>query len=214
MVPAGPGRNYRQDMTVSRSIDVHGGVLVAHDGSAHSQAALRTAVRMAEALHLDVTVARAWSFSTAPRPESSAAGYMPSVEEFEAATARELEQDVEPLRTANPGVTIRTVVVHDNPARALLDASADVDLMVVGSRGRGGFAGLVLGSVSEQIVRHAACPVLVDRERADPQSEPEVDQSEPSVDGDRDQLDLEVHVFLLRSAPCARRSLGAHQVSS
>ncbi|AXT84920.1 universal stress protein UspA [Aeromicrobium sp. A1-2] len=156
-------------MTVSKKIDVHGGVLVAHDGSPHSQAALRTAVRMAEALGLDVTVVRAWSLSTAPRPESWSAGYVPPIEEFAAATASELERDVASARAAAPGVTIRTTVVHESPARALLEASADVDLLVVGSRGRGGFTGLMLGSVSEQVVRYAACPVLVDRDRGDRQ---------------------------------------------
>ena len=57
---------------------------------------------------------------------------------------------------------------NDLPARALLDAAKDADLLVVGSRGSGGFKGLLLGSVSQQVVQHAPCPVTVvpDEERA------------------------------------------------
>jgi nucleotide-binding universal stress UspA family protein len=53
--------------------------------------------------------------------------------------------------------------VHASPARSLVDLSSGALMLVVGSRGLGGFAGLVLGAVSEQCVRHAACPVLVVR---------------------------------------------------
>lgn len=150
-------------MSVATTIEVGGGVLVAHDGSAEAEAAVRTAVRFAAALDKPVTAVRAWNVSTAPRPSTAAPGYMPPFEDFEAATLAALEEDLGPIRTEHPDVAITAAVVHGSPAEKLIDASGRADLIVVGSRGHGGFAGLLLGSVSEQVVRHASCPVLVDK---------------------------------------------------
>jgi nucleotide-binding universal stress UspA family protein len=61
------------------------------------------------------------------------------------------------------GLDVRVVVTTEEPARALIDQSAFADLLVVGSRGRGGFHGLVLGSVSVRCALHAHCPVTVVR---------------------------------------------------
>lgn len=62
-------------------------------------------------------------------------------------------------------VTVEPVAVEAPPASALLDAAGDADLVVVGSRGLGGFKSLLLGSVSHQIVQHAPCPVVIHRAR-------------------------------------------------
>jgi nucleotide-binding universal stress UspA family protein len=61
------------------------------------------------------------------------------------------------------GLTVRTVKGH--PAAALIAASADAFMLVVGSRGHGGFMGLLLGSVSARVAEHATCPVLVVHEK-------------------------------------------------
>jgi nucleotide-binding universal stress UspA family protein len=74
-----------------------------------------------------------------------------------------LREAVEQVRSDHPTVTVETAVIQGPPARVLVDLSADADLLVIGSRGRGGFSGLLLGSVSQQCVHHAHCPVTVVR---------------------------------------------------
>ncbi|SLJ82536.1 Universal stress family protein [Mycobacteroides abscessus subsp. abscessus] len=64
-----------------------------------------------------------------------------------------------------PDVQVRRIVVPDRPVRALLDASADAQLVVVGSRGRGGFTGMLLGSTSNALLHVVECPITVIRHR-------------------------------------------------
>jgi nucleotide-binding universal stress UspA family protein len=64
-----------------------------------------------------------------------------------------------------PEVKVTSRAVLGSPAEVLVDASAQAEMLVVGSRGRGGFSGLLLGSVSQQCVSHARCPVVVMRPR-------------------------------------------------
>lgn len=168
-------------MAVSKVIDVQGGVLVAHDGSRHAEGALRTAVRFAAALKAHVTVTRVWSLSTAPRPASWAPGFMPPLADFETETLAALDRDIAPVRAENPDIMIISRVAQGSPAEKLIEASSRADLIVVGSRGRGGFAGLLLGSVSEQVVRHSRCPVLVDKLAGEP--------AETAAEDDRERME-------------------------
>ncbi|HMB18498.1 MAG TPA: universal stress protein [Gaiellaceae bacterium] len=62
-------------------------------------------------------------------------------------------------------VTVELAAVEASPANALIDAAREADLVVVGSRGLGGFRALVLGSVSHQVAQHAPCPVVIHRAR-------------------------------------------------
>ena len=150
-------------MSIIENIDVHGGILVGHDGSSSATAALLAAVRCAPVFGPDVHVVRAWTLATAETPADYAAGYVPSYEDFEAATLKVLEEDVAPVRADHRKVSISCSVVHGNAAEKLIEASDRVHLVVLGGRGHGGFAGLMLGSVSEKVVRHSHCRVLVER---------------------------------------------------
>ena len=73
----------------------------------------------------------------------------------------ELDRAAESLQGAHPGLEVSTQLVHDSPARGLAEASRTAGLVALGARGHGGFAGMLLGSVSQAVLRHAQCPVLV-----------------------------------------------------
>ncbi|MBD8606427.1 MULTISPECIES: universal stress protein [Aeromicrobium] len=150
-------------MAITNDITVHGGILVAHDGSGSADLALRTAVHLAAALDGRIEVVRAWTVSSAPRPARQTVGYVPPLEDFEASTMAGLLADTASIRHDHPAVAISCSVVHGNAAEKIVEASAGADLLVVGSRGLGGFLGLLVGSVTDQVVHHARCRVLVDR---------------------------------------------------
>jgi nucleotide-binding universal stress UspA family protein len=76
-----------------------------------------------------------------------------AAEQAVAEVAKELSQDMQPQVTVT--------AINGFSAKALIDASADADLLVVGTRGGGGFPHLSLGAVSSQVVHHAKCPVVV-----------------------------------------------------
>lgn len=140
-------------------------LVVGHDGSSWASTALETALQLASELRAPVTVVRAWSMVTAPRPEGWTFGSVPSVDELGAAVTAELRADIRSVAGGFPGVEVACRAYHASPARALITASQDARMLVVGSRGVGGLREMVLGSVSDQCVRHASCPVLVVRHR-------------------------------------------------
>ncbi|KWW99221.1 universal stress protein [Carbonactinospora thermoautotrophica] len=151
---------------VPERLDIDGGVVVGFDGSETSQEALRWAAREARQYGCPLHVVRAWSILTAPRPKNVKLEVTPTLQQYEAAVRVETEQLLAKVLGDDPGVPVRLHLVHAPAAQTLIDASGRADLLVVGSRGRGGFAGLLLGSVSEQCVRYARCPVVVVRPRA------------------------------------------------
>ena len=144
-------------------VEIDGGVAVGVDSSASSLRALLVAAEEARQHDRVLHVVRAWSIRTAPRPEDCPPGTVPSTEQYQATVVADTERIVRNKLGENPGIPIELHVVHSPSPQALLSASRGADMLVVGHRGRGGFAGLMLGSVAEQCVRHAACPVLVVR---------------------------------------------------
>jgi nucleotide-binding universal stress UspA family protein len=140
---------------------VTGGVVIGYDGSRVSQDALRWGIEEARLRGWPVHVVRAWTLSTAIRDTGVPFGTVPSLDECEAAVADRLAKAL--ASAGAEGVEVHPHVVHGAAAETLLAAAEGADLLVVGHRGRGGFGGLVLGSVAEQVVRHAPCPVVVVR---------------------------------------------------
>ncbi|MGW0517721.1 universal stress protein [Crossiella sp. NPDC003009] len=146
-----------------REIGINGGVVVGVDGSASSLRALRVAVEEACRRGLALHVLRAWTLRTAPRPPDCPAGSVASVTQYEEWLRKATAELVTEHVGEREDCEIAVHVAHSPSPQALIAASNGADLLVVGHRGRGGFAGLVLGSVADQVVRHARCSVLVVR---------------------------------------------------
>ncbi|WP_346960462.1 universal stress protein [uncultured Arthrobacter sp.] len=136
-------------------------ILAGVDGSAPSRLALEWAVAEAHLRHGQVRVVTAWDF---PPVTVGMEGLIRNPDVFPQ-VARRLQNETL-RRVDSEGVTVTGDVVQGHPAHVLLRAAKDADLLVVGSRGLGGFEGMLLGSVSMQILHHAPCPVLVVRTRA------------------------------------------------
>ena len=135
-------------------------IVVGVDGSEGSRAALRWAWNEAKAHGAALEIVTAWQYPiTTSLP---AFGSMPTPDDLEG-EARDamLRVVADEGITADGGVTVTTLVAEGTPAQALLGAAAKADLLVVGSRGHGGFTGLLVGSVSQQCVSHSPCPVVV-----------------------------------------------------
>ncbi|MFD3330240.1 universal stress protein [Streptomyces sp. NPDC058701] len=137
-------------------------IVVGVDGSKHSKEALRWAVRQAKATDARVHAVMSWEWNTNPF------GVAPDVARAELVTAEEaarlkLADTVAEAVGTSPGVPVFRRVEHGAPARVLVDASAEAELTVVGSRGYGGIKGALLGSVSQQVVQYADSTVVVVR---------------------------------------------------
>lgn len=148
---------------VTKRVSPPGGVVVGDDGSAGAVLAVRYAREEARRRATTLHVLRAWTIITAARPPDDVPGYVPPLQDFEAATLAAARQRVQDLLGADPGVPVEVHVVHGPAAEALIEASHTADVLVVGSRGLGGFGSLVLGSVADKCIRHGAGPVIVVR---------------------------------------------------
>ncbi|MBP2368185.1 universal stress protein [Pseudonocardia parietis] len=135
-----------------------GPVVVGVDGSDPGAQALRHAVDAAGALGTSVLAVRAWSHD---RIDPFVLELLEKRGAVEDAEHGQLDKSVQPARTARPDVPIETELVRGHPTEALLRAAERAQLLVVGSRGNGALAGLLLGSVSRTVLHHAHCPVVV-----------------------------------------------------
>jgi nucleotide-binding universal stress UspA family protein len=134
-------------------------VVVGVDGSACGQEALRWAQRYVADVGGHLTAVIAWHH---PALTTTGGGVAPNTPDPERHARTVLTASVE--RASSEGASdVDQIVAQGHPAGVLIDRSQDADLLVVGTRGHGGFAGMLLGSVSTHCVQHARCPVVVVR---------------------------------------------------
>lgn len=135
-------------------------IVVGVDGSASARKALQWAVKEAEAWEAELT-------AIAAVPMASGAGalaWLPAAVDrdqvlFDVRSG--LDRAVAEALEGRSGIEVRRHALDGNPAELMAEFSTAVDLVVVGSRGRGGFSGLLLGSTSQAVLSHASCPVMV-----------------------------------------------------
>lgn len=146
-----------------------GPVVLGVDGSPASDAAVALAFDEAASRGCELVAVHAWADTAFPVTE--AGGTAPEVDWASLAEhgTTTLAERLALWRDKHPEITVRQVVEHERPASALLEAAKSAQLLVAGSRGRGGFAGLMLGSVSQAMLHHAPCPLLIVRPDAYPE---------------------------------------------
>ena len=136
------------------------GIVVGVDGSGHSRKALEWAANEAAVHHMPLTVL---TVHQAVRDVYGSASHYGDdaalTDKAKEAAQAETDQVLAALGSQPASVTV--TAVHGLPADELIKASQDADLLVLGRRGAGGFARLMMGSVTDQVSRHAHCPVLI-----------------------------------------------------
>jgi len=141
-------------------------IVVGVDGSEPSKDALRWALEEARLRNAELVAVHAWQPVAAipepgPAPGFDMVNVLPEVEEAAERLVNAVVDEV-----AGDDRTVQRIAREGRTVEVLADAARDADLLVVGSRGVGGFRALLLGSVSQQLAHHAPCPLLIHR-RAD-----------------------------------------------
>jgi nucleotide-binding universal stress UspA family protein len=159
-------------MSEKRETTKVGAVVVGVDGSPGAGEALRWALAEARLRKVPLRVVHAWTYgySGAPMGGYGSLAYMgsfawsgPEVGQLGQGAEEILDRAISEVVGEKADVEIERQVIEGGAAAVLVGAAAEGDLLVVGSRGHGGFSGLLLGSVSQQCVHHARCPVVVVR---------------------------------------------------
>jgi nucleotide-binding universal stress UspA family protein len=132
--------------------------VVGYDGSPGAARALKWAIEEALMRQASLEVITAWVF-----PMAMGYAFTTTVKEVREEAERTAEHALGIVKTRAPKLTVHVSASESAPGPALVDASRDADLLVVGSRGLGGFRGLLLGSVGAYCARHASCSVAIIR---------------------------------------------------
>ncbi|MFC5955020.1 universal stress protein [Streptomyces pratens] len=142
-----------------------GPVVVGVDGSPAGAKAIGFAFAEASLRGAELVALHSWTTwnAPAPPPQDEKAPYTSGPDELRAGEERLLSEALAGYQERYPGVKVRHEVVHGGTREALIEVSRTARLLVVGARGRGGFTGLLLGSVSQAMLHHAHCPVAVVR---------------------------------------------------
>lgn len=139
-----------------------GPVVVGLDGSSHSVPAARVAVEEAAAREVPLVAVTTWWLEVIDGVVVTEPG-SPEWRVVEAGYRKAVEDALAPALAEHPGVEVQVLVENARPVPTLVERAADASVLVVGSRGRGGFAGKALGSVSHKVLQRALCPVIVTR---------------------------------------------------
>lgn len=140
-------------------------IVVGYDGSEHALKAVEFAAAEASSRQAPLRLVHAFS----PPMGGAGLGYgmvLPAgaIETMRDDIAANLDTDVAALSTRFPDIDIDATVIVGNSAAALLEAAGDAQMLVVGSRGLGGFRGMLLGSTGIQIASHSSCPAVIVRD--------------------------------------------------
>jgi nucleotide-binding universal stress UspA family protein len=138
-------------------------IVVGVDGSDPSRRALRWAADQAKLVGAELEAVTTWEYP----PTLGWAPPYPSDFDPNEDARKALRDTVDAVLGPDPGVVVHLTVTEGHPAFVLTKAAQAADLLVVGSRGHGAFAGMLLGSVSEYCAAHAPCPVVVVRHAED-----------------------------------------------
>ena len=135
-------------------------IVVGIDGSEGAGRALRFAAEEATLRNIALWIVAVWNVPAAYYAGEAMAPSMP-IDQFEQSMQATAKRQVDESLSAYPGLETHLLVTEGTPAQVLVEKSERAAMLVVGSRGLGGFRGLMLGSVGQQCAHHANCPVVI-----------------------------------------------------
>lgn len=152
----------REDSAVNDDTK-YGPVVVGVDGSEVSQQATEYAFAEADARGSELIAVHTWMDMQVQASLAGLAAAQQQWDDVEREQTEMLIERIKPLIDKYPNVPVKKIITRDRPVRALAEASEGAQLLVVGSHGRGGFKGMLLGSTSRALLQSAPCPMMVVR---------------------------------------------------